>query len=241
MSEIDFGTLVSRVLLDMDYTESNLTGDERRDTHKALVHYKRDVVQAIREVFDEAEAPAPEPPTCSKCGAVLGEGARFCGRCRMPLSEEAAADLLGEVFAKELDTTPYDPRFREALARFRKEMPEEWDALVQKITSPVRPKNEVGKPAEDLEDLALLEIAVPRGWRDFLHAFPEWKDFDPDICDSLAEELRGGMRAQLEMILSEIHGSNPRKAVEYGRRYGLMNLYPFDHINDCAATEGEPQ
>ncbi|WP_214084221.1 zinc ribbon domain-containing protein [Methanoculleus sp.] len=122
----------------MDYTESSLTGDERRDTGKALVHYKRDVVQAIREVFDAAEAPAPVPPTCSNCGAALGEGARFCTRCGMPQTTEAAADLLGEVFAKELGRNPYDPRFREALARIRKEMQEEWDALVQRLTVPVK-------------------------------------------------------------------------------------------------------
>ncbi|WP_214020700.1 hypothetical protein [Methanoculleus sp.] len=35
-------------------------------------------------------------------------------------------------------TTPYDPRFREALARIRKEMPEEWTALVQKLTVPAK-------------------------------------------------------------------------------------------------------
>ncbi len=138
MTNTDFGNLVSKVLECLDYTESNLTVDERRNAGKALEHYKRDVAQAIREVFDEAETPAPAVPTCSNCGAPVGEGHRFCGACRMPLTPEAAADALERVFAKELGRNPYDPRFRAALASVREEAPDQWNTLVQKLTVPVK-------------------------------------------------------------------------------------------------------
>lgn len=241
MTNIDFGSLVSAVVNEMNCTTSELFGDERTDPDLAVKRYNRNVIGAIREAFDEAEAVAPASvappvPTCSNCGAPVAERFRFCARCGMPLTSEAADQRLADLLAEDVGMSQDDPRLREAIARVRKEMPEEWAGLVQKITSPVRPKNEEVELVEDLEDLVLLEIAVPRGWRDFLYAFPEWKDLDPHVGDSLTEELRGGMKAQLEMLLSEIHTSNPRKAVEYGRRYGLTNLYPLDHIDDRADT-----
>jgi len=144
MTEVDFGKLVARVLGCMDYAESDLVGDERHDSRKALERYKQALVEEIRRVFDEADAPAPVAPampTCSHCGAPVEGGYRFCTRCRMPQTPDAAVDILEKVFAKELGRNPYDPRFRESIARVREEMPEEWDALVQKITAP-RPAKE---------------------------------------------------------------------------------------------------
>ncbi|PKL61814.1 MAG: hypothetical protein CVV31_09265 [Methanomicrobiales archaeon HGW-Methanomicrobiales-2] len=140
MTDIRFGTIVSAVLECLDFAESDLTGDERRDSYKALQHYKRDVAQAIREAFDEAEVeiPAAVQPTCSTCGAPVEEGYHFCTGCRTPQTPEAAVDILEKVFAKELGRNPYDPRFREALARAREEAPDQWAALVQKITVPVK-------------------------------------------------------------------------------------------------------
>ena len=141
MTDIRFGTIVLAVLECLDFAESDLTGDERHDSRKALEHYKAAVAQAIREVFDEADAPAPVAPavpTCSHCGAPVEEGYRFCTRCRMPQTPEAAVDILEKVFAKELGRNPHDPRFREALASVRKEAPDQWAALVQKITVPVK-------------------------------------------------------------------------------------------------------
>jgi len=120
----------------MNCTTSELFGAELTDPDLAVKRYNRNVIGRIREVFDEAEAPAPVPPTCSKCGAVLEETARFCGRCGMPLSAGAAGELLADLLAENVGTTADNPNFQEALARLREEMPEEWAALVQKIGAP---------------------------------------------------------------------------------------------------------
>ena len=96
MAEIDFGKLVSRVLARMDDTESNLTGGERRDTGKALRHYKQALAEEIREVFDEAEVAATvarEPVPCTRCGAILEERGRFCTVCGKSQTEEAPGDF----------------------------------------------------------------------------------------------------------------------------------------------------
>ena len=141
MTDIRFGTIVSAVLESLDFAESDLTSAERHYSRKALERYKAAVIEAIREAFDEAEVPAPVAPavpTCSHCGAPVEEGYRFCTRCRMPQTPEAAVDILEKVFAKELGRNPYDPRFREALARVREEAPDQWAALVQKITVPAK-------------------------------------------------------------------------------------------------------
>ena len=139
MAEIDFGTLVSAVVDEMSCTVSELFGDELTDPDLAVQKYKRNVIGRIREVFDEAEAPAPVVPTCSNCGMVLRETSRFCPRCGIPLSEEAAGelleDLLAEGVAKDVGMSRDDPRLQEVIARIREEMPEEWAALVQKITA----------------------------------------------------------------------------------------------------------
>jgi hypothetical protein len=136
MTDIDFGTLVTAVVNELNCTASELFGDETTDRDQAVKRYTRNVIGAIREVFDEAEAPAPVVPTCSNCGTALRETARYCSRCGKPLSEEAADELLEIVLAKEIGTTRDDPRFRESIARIREEQPEQWDALVQLIAAP---------------------------------------------------------------------------------------------------------
>ena len=138
MAEIDFGTLVTAVVNELNCTTSELFGDETTNPDLAVKRYARNVIGVIREVFDEAEAPAPVVPTCSNCGAILRGTARYCSLCGMPQSGEATAELLEIVLAKEIGTTRDDPRFREALARVREEAPDQWAALVQKITVPVK-------------------------------------------------------------------------------------------------------
>ena len=152
MAEIDFGKLVSRVLARMDDTESNLTGGERRDTGKALRHYKQALAEEIREVFDEAEVAATvarEPVPCTRCGAILEERGRFCTVCGKSQTEEAPGDFLERMLAKDAGTTPDDPHFRASIARIREELPEEWAALVQKIaTATAAPKPKEAEPAK---------------------------------------------------------------------------------------------
>ncbi|MBT0733505.1 hypothetical protein KH990_09020 [Methanoculleus bourgensis] len=138
MAEIDFGKLVSRVLARMDDTESNLTGGESRDTGKALQHYKQALVEEIREVFDEADAPTPPAKVCTRCGAVLEGERRFCTQCGVSQTEEAPGDYLERMLAKDVGMTPDDPRFKASVARFREKNPEAWDALVQMIAPPVK-------------------------------------------------------------------------------------------------------
>jgi len=141
MTEVDFGKLVARVLGCMDYAESDLVGDERHDSRKALERYKQALVEEIREVFDEAEVAATvarEPVPCTRCGAILEERGRFCTVCGKSQTEEAPGDFLERMLAKDAGTTPDDPHFRASLARFREEQPEAWDALVQLIAAPVK-------------------------------------------------------------------------------------------------------
>ena len=138
MAEVNFGKLVSRVLARMDFVESDLTTDERNDSYKALQHYKQALVEEIRAVFDEADAPAPVVPTCRNCGAPVGAMARYCSACRMPLTPEAAAETLEGMFAEDLGMGRDDPRLREKLARVREESPDQWTALVQKLTVPAK-------------------------------------------------------------------------------------------------------
>lgn len=113
MTDIRFGTIVSAVLECLDFAESDLTGDERHYSRKALEHYKAAVIEAIREAFDEAEAPAPVPP-------------------------EAAADILERLLVKDLGMNQDDPKVLAAIARVRKEEPALWDGLMQKIAVPVK-------------------------------------------------------------------------------------------------------
>ena len=71
MTDIDFGTLVTAVVNELNCTASELFGDETTNSDLAVKRYNRNVIGAIRQVFDEAEARAPVVPTCSNCGAVL--------------------------------------------------------------------------------------------------------------------------------------------------------------------------
>ena len=140
MTEIDFGTLVLAVVNEMNCTASELFGDEVTDPDLAVKRYNRNVIGAIRQVFDEAEARAdvPATPICTRCGAILEERGRFCTVCGKSQTEEAPGDFLEIVLAKDAGTTRDDPRFRESIARFREEQPEAWDALVQKLTVPAK-------------------------------------------------------------------------------------------------------
>lgn len=146
MTEINFGTLVTAVVNEMNCTTGELFGDELTNPDLAVKRYSRNVIGAIRQVFDDAEAddPAPVVPTCSNCGAVLRGTARFCTTCGAPQTVEAAdqrlADLLAVSAAKDAGMSQDDPRLREAIARLREEMPEEWNALVQMLTPSTRPK-----------------------------------------------------------------------------------------------------
>lgn len=127
MTEIDFGTLVSAVVDELSTSANELFGDEKRDSDLAVQRYKRNIVDAIRRVFDDAEA------ACSNCGAVLGKKARFCSRCGMPLSAGAAGELLADLLAESVGTTADTPSFLEAIARLREEQPEQWDALIRML------------------------------------------------------------------------------------------------------------
>jgi len=138
MTDIDFGTLVTAVVNELNCTASELFGDELTNPDLAVKRYTRNVIGAIREVFDEAEAPAPVVPTCSYCGTVLEEEARFCAACGMPLTEEAAAERLGDLLAKDAGIARDSPRLQAALARIREEEPEAWNALLQKIAAPAK-------------------------------------------------------------------------------------------------------
>jgi len=134
----DFGTLTATVLEHLDYAESELTGDERHDTHKALQTYKAAVITALREAFDTEESPEPVRPVCATCGAPVEREHRFCGACRMPLTREAAAASLVKLFAKQTDRSPRDPLFRAALASIQEEEPEAWNALIVKLIPPAK-------------------------------------------------------------------------------------------------------
>ncbi|WP_292728038.1 hypothetical protein [Methanoculleus sp.] len=55
MTEIDFETLVSIVTKEMDHTHSEILREDSFDLDEVLEQYKRNVIEAIRAVFDEAE------------------------------------------------------------------------------------------------------------------------------------------------------------------------------------------
>lgn len=139
MTDVDFGTLVSRVLTRMDYAESELTGDERRDARKALAAYKASIAEEIRQVFDEEEVvvdtPAQVPPPCTRCGEPVEAEARFCGACGLPLTADAIPRWLNDAIAKDAGAAADDPRVMQAFIRLREEDPEGWSRLMQKIDS----------------------------------------------------------------------------------------------------------
>lgn len=65
MTDIDFGTLISAIVGELNCTASELSEDERTDTDAAVERYKRNVIGAVRTVFDEAENSAQAAPACS--------------------------------------------------------------------------------------------------------------------------------------------------------------------------------
>lgn len=138
MTEIDFGTLVTAVVNELNCTTSELFGDELTDPDLAVKRYNRNVIGAIRRVFDEAEAPAPVTPTvppCVRCGEEVDVDAKFCGSCGLPLAADAVPRWLIDVLAKDAGAAADDPRVMQALLTFRQEDPEGWNRLMQKIES----------------------------------------------------------------------------------------------------------
>ena len=59
MTDIDFGTLISAIVDELNCTASELSEYERADTDAAVERYKRNVIGVVRKIFDEAENPAP--------------------------------------------------------------------------------------------------------------------------------------------------------------------------------------
>lgn len=131
----------------MDYAESGLTGDERRDARKALAVYKAAIAEETRQVFDEeavvveADAPAQVPPPCTRCGAAVEGTGRFCVACGLPLAADAIPRWLNDTIAKNAGAAADDPRVMQALIRFREENPEGWSRLMQKVAD-LRDQNE---------------------------------------------------------------------------------------------------
>lgn len=80
------------------------------------------------------------------------------------------------------------------------------------------------KTEQNGEGTALLEIMVPRGWRDFLLAYPRWKGQNPKIGDSLSEELRAMVSAEVVMLIDEIAVSRPDVAAALVEQYSLQDL-----------------
>ena len=70
MTDIDFGTLVSAVVEEMNLTVNELSQTERKDPDAALKRYKRNAIKAIRTAFDEAENSAQVTPSCSPTSAL---------------------------------------------------------------------------------------------------------------------------------------------------------------------------
>ena len=140
MVEIDFGTLVTAVVNEMNCTASELFGDEVTDRDLAAKRYSRNVIGAIRQVFDEAEARAdvPAPTTCSRCGADVEGAGRFCVMCGLPLTMDAIPKWLIDVLAKDAGAAADDPRVMLALVKFREGDPEGWSRLMQKIAVPAK-------------------------------------------------------------------------------------------------------
>ena len=142
MAEIDFGTLVLAVVNEMNCTTSELFGDELTNPDLAVKRYNRNVIGAIRQVFDDAEAddPAPAVQTCTHCGVTLGAEDRFCHGCGMPLTADVIPGWLLDALAKDAGAAADDPRVMQALLAFRGEDPEGWSRMRQKIEKQLEAK-----------------------------------------------------------------------------------------------------
>ena len=131
MVEIDFGTLATAVVNEMNCTASELFGDEVTDRDLAAKRYSRNVIGAIRQVFDEAEARAdvPAPTTCSRCGVVLeGEG-RFCTRCGTPITSDAVRERITDLMLRGIRDD-----MRKAVERLEHDEPERYGRLAAIVT-----------------------------------------------------------------------------------------------------------
>ncbi len=55
MTDIDFGTLMAEVMVEIRCCRDSLTPEESRDADRTCRRYQSVVAQAIRRAFDEAE------------------------------------------------------------------------------------------------------------------------------------------------------------------------------------------
>lgn len=126
-----------------------------------------------------------------------------------------------------METTPHTTEEQktiqaDTLAALHKIAPIEaaaWDLWIERGEARL-----VEVPRMTDEDLGILEVAVPRGWRDFLLAYPRWKGQNPKIGDSLSEELRAMVSAEVVMLIDEIAVSRPDVAAALVEQYSLQNL-----------------
>lgn len=59
MTDIDLGTLMARVMVEMECSRSSLSSEMTENADLACYHYQSGVARAIREAFDEAETNPP--------------------------------------------------------------------------------------------------------------------------------------------------------------------------------------
>jgi hypothetical protein len=152
MADIDFGTLIREVMVEMECARGQLTPEEARDGDIAGYRYQGAAARAIRMVFNEAEAKAeaatrcdaPEDPiefvrsgadaalpVCPHCGMAMPAGSRYCGRCCRPLVPgilpDWVEDLITKAFAEGAGTRD------EQIARKAIEDPELRDRLAERL------------------------------------------------------------------------------------------------------------
>lgn len=90
------------------------------------------------------------------------------------------------------------------------------------------------------EDLVILGVAVPRGWRDFLYAYPQWKGQNPKIRDSLSEELREMVRAEVARLIDEIAVGRPDVAAALVEQYSLQDRDTPTCCKEAKTASPEP-
>jgi hypothetical protein len=93
LAEVDHLT----TMVDLSLTSLKSAARVRRETEKAINKSRRELQEAIPPSPEDAHPPTRRVPTsttrtCSKCGAILGSGYRFCKRCGTP--------ALGEVMPR---------------------------------------------------------------------------------------------------------------------------------------------
>lgn len=141
-----------------------------------------------------------------------------------------------------METNPHSVEMKtiraDALAALHKTRAVEaavWDLWIERGEARV-----IEAPRMGDEDLGILEVAVPRGWRDFLYAYPRWKGQNPKIRDSLSEELREMVRAEVAMLIDEIAVGRPDVAAALVEQYSLQNINTPICRNEAQAAYPEP-